>query len=107
MNIWTKDNIINYTSDPDEANDKKYPKELQIARKALREEDQALDREYINRQQSVQMLADAYNYWNDNFVGSKATRIQETRKILKNAGSDKYCLMDLEAYVKQIVYPEL
>ena len=68
---------------------------------------EALDREYINRQQSVQMLADAYNYWNDNFVGSKATRIQETRKILKNAGSDKYCLMDLEAYVKQIVYPEL
>ena len=31
MNIWTKENIINYTSDPDEANDKKYPKELQIA----------------------------------------------------------------------------
>ena len=41
MNIWTKENIINYTSDPDEANDKKYPKELQVARKALREEDQA------------------------------------------------------------------
>ena len=41
MNIWTKDNIINYTSDPDEVNDKKYPKELQVARKALREEDQA------------------------------------------------------------------
>ena len=35
MNIWTEDNIINYTSDPYEANDKKYPKELQIARKAL------------------------------------------------------------------------
>ena len=41
MDIWTKDNIINYTFDPDEANDKKYPKELQIARKVLREEDQA------------------------------------------------------------------
>ena len=41
MDIWTKDNIINYTSDPDEANDKKYPKELQVARKELREEDQA------------------------------------------------------------------
>ena len=41
MEIWTKDNIINYTSDPDEANDKKYPKELQAARKELREEDQA------------------------------------------------------------------
>ena len=41
MDIWTKENIINYTSDPDEANDKKYSKELQVARKALREEDQA------------------------------------------------------------------
>ena len=41
MEIYTKQNIINYTSDPDEANDKKYSKELQIARKALREEDQA------------------------------------------------------------------
>ena len=41
MNIWTKDNIINYTSDPDEANDKKYLKELQVACKELREEDQS------------------------------------------------------------------
>ena len=41
MVIYTKQNIINYTSDPDEANDKKYPKELQLARKSLREEDQA------------------------------------------------------------------
>ena len=41
MNIRTKDNIINYTSDPDKANYKKYPKELQVVRKALREEDQA------------------------------------------------------------------
>ena len=39
MDIWTKENIINYTSDPDEVNDKKYSKELQVARKALREED--------------------------------------------------------------------
>ena len=45
MDIWTKDNIINYTSDPDEANDNKYPKELQVARKALREEDQAAKRD--------------------------------------------------------------
>ena len=45
MNIWTKDNIINYTSDPDKANDKKYPKELQIARKALIEEDQAANKD--------------------------------------------------------------
>ena len=41
MNIWNKDNIINCTSDPDEVNVKKYPKELQVARKELREEDQA------------------------------------------------------------------
>ena len=39
MNIWTKDNIINYTSDPDEVNDFKYDRKLQIARKALREDD--------------------------------------------------------------------
>ena len=39
MDIYTKQNIINYTSDPDEANDFKYPKKLQEARKALREDD--------------------------------------------------------------------
>ena len=39
MDIGTKDDIINYTSDPDETNDKKYSKELQLARKLLREED--------------------------------------------------------------------
>ena len=31
MNIWTKVNIINYISDPDEVNDKNYSKELQVA----------------------------------------------------------------------------
>ena len=41
IDIWTIDNIINYISDPDEVNDKKYPMELQVARKALREEDEA------------------------------------------------------------------
>ena len=45
MEIWTKENIINYTSDPDEVNDKKYPKELQVARKSLREEDQGCKKE--------------------------------------------------------------
>ena len=39
MDIYTKQNIINYTSDPDEANDFKYDKKLQEARKALREDD--------------------------------------------------------------------
>ena len=38
MEIYTKQNIINYTSDPDEANDFKYDKKLQEARKALRED---------------------------------------------------------------------
>ena len=48
MNIWTKENIINYTSDPEEANDKKYPKELQVARKVLREEGQAAKKRWRN-----------------------------------------------------------
>ncbi|MDC3084159.1 hypothetical protein OA323_00700 [Prochlorococcus sp. AH-716-N14] len=39
MDIYTKQNIINYTSDPDEANDFKYDKKLQEARKALRGDD--------------------------------------------------------------------
>ena len=39
MDIYTKQNIINYTSDPDEANDFKYDRKLQEARKALREDD--------------------------------------------------------------------
>ena len=45
MDIGTKDDIINYTSDPDETNDKKYPKELQLARKLLREEDKAANKD--------------------------------------------------------------
>ena len=39
LDVYTKQNIINYTSDPDEANDFKYDKKLQEARKALREDD--------------------------------------------------------------------
>ena len=39
MEIYTKQNIINYTSDPDEANGFKYDRKLQEARKALREDD--------------------------------------------------------------------
>lgn len=39
MEIYTKQNIINYTSDPDEANDFKYDRKLQEARKALRKDD--------------------------------------------------------------------
>jgi hypothetical protein len=35
MEIYTKQNIINYTSDPDEANDFKYDRKLQEARKVL------------------------------------------------------------------------
>ena len=44
MDIYTKQNIINYTSDPDAANDKKYPKPMQVARKALREDDKEAKR---------------------------------------------------------------
>jgi len=39
MEIYTNENIINYTSDPTEVNDFKYDKKLQEARKALREDD--------------------------------------------------------------------
>ena len=39
LDIYTKQNIINYTSDPDEVNDFKYDRKLQEARKALREDD--------------------------------------------------------------------
>ena len=35
FDLWTKKNIINYTSDPDEKNDKRYPPSLQKARKIL------------------------------------------------------------------------
>ena len=45
MNFQTKYNIINCTSDPDEANDKKHTKGLQIFRKVLREEDQAANKD--------------------------------------------------------------
>ena len=39
LDVYTRQNIINYTSDPDEVNDFKYNKKLQEARKALREDD--------------------------------------------------------------------
>ena len=41
-------NIINYSSDPEEVVDKKCPKELQVARKALREEDQTAKKSWWN-----------------------------------------------------------
>ena len=44
MEIYTKQNIINYTSEPDEANDFKYDKKLQETRKALREDDMEVKR---------------------------------------------------------------
>ena len=40
MSIWTKRNIMNYTSDPDAANDKKYPKTQQVVRQKIRREDE-------------------------------------------------------------------
>ena len=40
FDLWTKKNIMNYTSDPDEKNDKRYPPSLQKARKLLRVEDE-------------------------------------------------------------------
>ena len=39
MDIWTRKNIQNYTSDPDEESDKKYSKEMQKVRKEIRKID--------------------------------------------------------------------
>ena len=39
FDLWTKKNIMNYTSDPDEKNDKRYPPSMQKIRKLIREED--------------------------------------------------------------------
>ena len=39
MDIWTRKNIQNYTSDPDEESDKKYSKEMQKIRKEIRKLD--------------------------------------------------------------------
>ena len=96
--------LISFSTFP--ANAKPYLEDVRF-NGAYRTICKAYDREYINREQSIQLLVEAYNYWNDNYVGSKATRIQETRRIFKNAGSDKDCLKYLENYVKRLVYPEL
>ena len=39
MDLWTRENIKNYTCDPDEENDKKYSKEMQKVRKEIRKID--------------------------------------------------------------------
>ena len=39
MNLWTRENIRNYTGDPDEANDINYSLEQQDIRKAIRKLD--------------------------------------------------------------------
>ena len=39
FDLWTKKNIMNYTSDPDKKNDKRYPPSMQKIRKLIREED--------------------------------------------------------------------
>ena len=39
MDLWTKENIRNYTCDPDEANDINYSLEQQEIRKAIRKLD--------------------------------------------------------------------
>ena len=45
MDIWTRKNIQNYTSDPDEESDKKYSKEMQKIRNEIRK----LDKETKSR----------------------------------------------------------
>ena len=39
MDLWTRKNIQNYTSDPDEESDKKYSKEMQKIRNEIRKLD--------------------------------------------------------------------
>ena len=39
MELWTRKNIQNYTSDPDEESDKKYSKEMQKIRNEIRKLD--------------------------------------------------------------------
>ena len=39
MDLWTRKNIQNYTSDPDEENDKKYSIEMQKIRNEIRKVD--------------------------------------------------------------------
>ena len=39
IDLWTRENIKNYTCDPDEENDKKYSKEMQKVRKEIRKLD--------------------------------------------------------------------
>ena len=39
MDLWTKENIWNYTGDPDVESDKKYSKEMQKVRKEIRKID--------------------------------------------------------------------
>ena len=39
MDLWTRENIKNYTCDPNEENDKKYSKEMQKVRKEIRKLD--------------------------------------------------------------------
>ena len=39
MDLWTKENIRNYTGDPDVESDKKYSKEMQKVRKEIRKID--------------------------------------------------------------------
>ena len=40
MDLWTRENIQNYTGDPDVDSDKKYSKKQQEIRKAIRAEDE-------------------------------------------------------------------
>ena len=39
MDLWTRENIRNYTGDPDVESDKKYSKEMQKFRKEIRKID--------------------------------------------------------------------
>ena len=58
MDIWTRKNIQNYTSDPDEESDKKYSIEMQKIRNEIRKLDkQTKSQELSYMQQSVARLS--------------------------------------------------
>ena len=72
----------------------------------------AFDKEYLTIDQKNDLLIDAYISFDDNFRGTKLTRIKATRNIFSTAIlldllNKEECLRDLETYVIENIYPEL
>tara|TARA_B100000886_G_scaffold301885_1_gene231636 strand:+ start:683 stop:1003 length:321 start_codon:yes stop_codon:yes gene_type:complete len=67
----------------------------------------AFNKEYLTKDQRNDLLIDAYISFDDNYKGTKATRIKSTRNIFSKALYKGECLRDLETYVIENIYPEL